>query len=155
MLPSRSNSCSCNTRSSFACRPSGHVADFIQKQSASVRRLESSYPLNYSTGERASLMAKQFAFQQVYWNRGAVQLNEWACPAFTLHVDRTRDQFLTRSCFALDENCAGRRADSQDVIQHYTHANGLDPIMPSKPSQHPFRRKISSLLVDVYVRSKG
>ena len=96
----------------FRLEAEGHVADFIQKQRASVRRLESSYPLNYSTGERTSFMAEEFAFQKVHWDRGTVQLNEWSGPAFTLLVDGARDQFLARSGFALDENCAGGRTDS-------------------------------------------
>jgi hypothetical protein len=96
----------------FRLEAEGHVADFIQKQRASVRSLESPYPLNYSTGESTSFMAEEFAFQKVRGDRGTVYLNERSGPAFTFLVDGTRDRFLTRSGFALDENCAGGRTHS-------------------------------------------
>lgn len=47
----------------FRLDAEGDVADFIQKQRASICRLKSPYPLNYSTGESTSLMAEEFAFE--------------------------------------------------------------------------------------------
>src|SRR5580704_11340887 len=98
-------------------------------------------------------MAKKFAFQQVLWDCGTVQLNECSGSAITLHVDRARDQFLTRACFALDENRADGRANSQNLIEHFAERlagsyNAFNAVATGAQCEG------FESLVEVYVRSK-
>ena len=58
-----------------------HVANFIQKKSAAIGLLEAAAAHGLRTGERAALMAKQLAFQQVFGDGGCVDCNERATGA--------------------------------------------------------------------------
>ena len=49
-----------------------HVANFIEKQRASLGLLKTATAHGLRAGKRAALMAKQFAFQQVFWNGSGV-----------------------------------------------------------------------------------
>src|SRR6202522_4825068 len=64
-------------------------------------------------------MAEEFALQKSHRNRGAVQLYEGSIPAFTASMDGARDDFLARSCFALDENCGVRGRHRANQVQRF------------------------------------
>ena len=59
----------------------GHVADFIQKQSAAVGLLEATGVASLGSGERAGLVTKQLGLEQLGRNRGGVQGHEGLCCA--------------------------------------------------------------------------
>src|SRR5271163_1397967 len=64
-------------------------------------------------------MAEEFALQKSHRNRGAVQLYEGSISAFTASMNRARDDFLARSCFALDENCGVRGRHRANQVQRF------------------------------------
>ena len=57
----------------------GKIADFIEKQGAAIRGLKASLAVGNGAGKSASLVPKEFAFQQRSRNRGAVNGNEGCC----------------------------------------------------------------------------
>src|SRR5690606_31338806 len=83
----------------------GHrqVADFVEKQGAAIGLLEPAYAPAGSAGEGAGLMAEQLAFGQVLVDGAAVDRNELALAA-TLEMNMPGNQFLARSCLAMNEH---------------------------------------------------
>ena len=60
----------------FALRVDGHLGDFIQEQGAALGLAEQSLPVGVGTRESAFLGAKQFAFDQLARQRGAIDLDD-------------------------------------------------------------------------------
>ena len=60
------------TRSSFACMPSGDLADLVEEERAAVGLLEEAAPRPIGAGERAALVAEELALEQRLGERGAV-----------------------------------------------------------------------------------
>ena len=56
----------------FRLRGGRHVADFVEENRALVALLEFADALQGRAGERAAFVAEQFAFQQLFGNRGAI-----------------------------------------------------------------------------------
>ena len=81
-----------------------NLADFVEEHGAAVGQLEAADALRDGAGERALLVAEQFAFQQAGGNGGAVQLDEGALPARAEVVDGARHQFLAGAGFAVDQH---------------------------------------------------
>jgi len=63
-LPSRSNSLSCSTRSSFGLQFERNFSYFVQKNRAAISHFESPNPLRDRSRERAFLVSEQLAFEQ-------------------------------------------------------------------------------------------
>src|SRR6266478_3801530 len=56
--------------------PGGHVADFIEKDSAAIGLLETSNATEFCASECAALMTEEFAFEQRFRNRSAIDGDE-------------------------------------------------------------------------------
>src|SRR5246127_5655771 len=76
--------------------------------------------LSCNRARKSSLfMAEEFALQKSHRNRGAVQLYEGSISTFTASMNGARDDFLARSCFALDENCGVRGRHRANQVQRF------------------------------------
>src|ERR1700692_2075281 len=53
-----------------------NIAHLVQEEGAFVGQLEASKLLRYGSGERTLFVTKQFAFQQIQWDGGAVELDK-------------------------------------------------------------------------------
>ena len=71
-----------------------HVPDLIKKKSAAVRLLEAARTARDRTRERAFLVAKELAFQQVLGNRAAVDRDHLMLLARAVFVHRLCNEFL-------------------------------------------------------------
>src|SRR5262252_6353274 len=56
-------------------------------------------------------MTKQFRFEQVLWNRSAVDTYEFLVFPWTVEMNGLRDEFFSSPCFALNENGAAQTGD--------------------------------------------
>ncbi len=127
--PTRSNSCSCSTRSSLACR-SSRISE-ISSSSSVPRCARSKAPSTRFTapGERPPLVAEERALHQSLRERGAVELDEGPVAAVALVVDRPREQLLARAALALQQHrgAGGRRHRHrlQDAAQRRALADDL------------------------------
>jgi hypothetical protein len=76
-----------------------HVADFIEKQGSAFRLLEAADGASGGAGEGALLVTEQLAFDEISWNGGHVDGDEWPALALAIVVQRFRDQFLACAGF--------------------------------------------------------
>ncbi len=97
----------------------GHVADLVEEERASVRRLETPLAAVHGPGERPLLVAEQLALEHPLRERRAVERDEGAVPAGPRAVERLGDQFLARAALAADED-GGVRVD--DLVHHIEDA---------------------------------
>src|SRR5688500_6460246 len=97
------------------------ITDFIQKQGSLVGLFEPADPALHRSREGASLMPKQFAFQQVFWNRGAVDSEEWLFRPLSVLINRASDQFFTRSSCAAKEHRDRRWSHTTDGLIDLLH----------------------------------
>jgi hypothetical protein len=74
--------------------------------------------LRYGPGERASLMAKELAFQQIERNSRAIHCYEWTSAPRTQVVNCTRDQLLPGACFSQDKGSGIRRRNTFNLLEH-------------------------------------
>ena len=89
--PTRSNSRSCSTRSSFICSAALIVPDFVEEERAFVRLLEASLAVADGAGERAAHVAEELGFEQRFGNRAAVERDEPVRAPRAVVVNRPRD----------------------------------------------------------------
>src|ERR1700731_2666872 len=79
-----------------------NITHFVQEERAFVCRLETANLLRYGSGERAFLVAKELAFQQIQRNGSAIQPYEGTSAPRAEVVNRVRDELLAGACFSLD-----------------------------------------------------
>ena len=106
----------------------GHVADFVQKHGAGVGLLELAGLGDIGAGERAFLVAEQFALHQVFGNRGAVDLDEGPVLARRMLMDRARDHVLAHAAFAASSTVA-RVGATRMTVAKISCIAGLRPMM--------------------------
>src|ERR1019366_9449635 len=82
----------------------GNLADFVQRNRAAMREFKPAIALGQRTGESAFFVAEKFAFDEVFGNGGAIDLDERRVGARTFAVKRAGDEFLARAAFALNQN---------------------------------------------------
>src|SRR6266852_6586913 len=87
-----------------------NIAHLVQEQRPFVGQYETANLLRYGSGERASLVAKKLAFQQIERNGRAIQFNEWA--------SAPRAQLLAGPCFPQDKNGGIRRRNFLNLFEH-------------------------------------
>lgn len=98
-----------------------HVADFVEKQRAAVRRFDPARAPLVRAGERAALIAEQLRLQQVMRNRAAIDRDERPLAADGALVDRERRQFLAGSRLARDEHARVGLRDLADRAEQLLH----------------------------------
>src|SRR6202040_1542592 len=80
-----------------------NISDLIQEEGPFVGQFEATDLCRDGTCERALLMAKKLAFQQIERNGSAIQLYEWASAPRTEVVYGVCDQILAGARFSLDK----------------------------------------------------
>jgi hypothetical protein len=81
-----------------------HITDFVQKQSAAIRQLETPCSLHVRTGESAALVTEKLALEQRTRNRRAVQGHKRLLLTLAAFVDRTSNEFLARAGLAQQQH---------------------------------------------------
>ena len=76
-----------------------HVADLVEEQRAALGDLEPALAGGDGAGERALLVAEQFALEQLSGDGAAVDGDEGTLAARTGRVDRARGDLLSRTGF--------------------------------------------------------
>ena len=102
-----------------------HVADFIEKQRASVGLLEAPAPQRLRAGEGTALVTEQLAFQQVFRNRCRVDGDERPVGARRVLVQRARYQLLARTRLAGDHHRHHALAQAANGAEHVLHRGRL------------------------------
>jgi hypothetical protein len=81
--------------------------------------------LFHRAGERAFFVAEQFALQQRFGDRGAVDADVMFISAAAQAVQCARDQFLAGAAFAEDEHARVGRGHGADELAQFAHLGGL------------------------------
>jgi hypothetical protein len=93
------------------------LAHLVEKDRAALRELEPSDPLRDRAGERPPLVAEQLTLEQARGDGRAIDLDERALAAPAGIVDGAGDQFLSRACFAEEENGRVSRRYDVDLVE--------------------------------------
>jgi hypothetical protein len=101
----------------FGLQRRRNIADFVEEKGTLIGQLEAAKLLRDGSGERTFFVAKKLAFQQIQWDGGAVQLDEWASVSRTDVMNCASDQLLASACFTLDQYSGARWCYSFDVVE--------------------------------------
>ncbi len=120
LLPRRSNSRSCRTRSSLTCGRR-HVADLVEKHGSGVGLLELARLGHLRAGEGALLVAEEFALHEVLGQGGAIDLHQRPVFAGRVEVYGARDQVLTDAALSSQEHGGAGGTDAFDGGEDLLH----------------------------------
>ena len=111
----------------FGLRCQGHIADLVEKHRSVIALLKFANALRAGAGERASLVTKKFALQQILRDGGAVNCDKGLVCAFAVVIDGASNQFLASTAFAGDQGGglgSGKLADElKDLLHFLTSSN--------------------------------
>ena len=103
----------------------GHVANFVQEQSAALGLLKTTTARRLRTREGTSLMAKEFAFQQVFGNGRCVDGHKRTIGAGGMLVQCTRHQLFARTRLAGDHDGDIALRQAPNGAKHILHGRRL------------------------------
>ena len=103
----------------------GDFADFVKKNGAAVGQLETAFALVERAGERTLFVAEEFAFNEVFRDGGAVDLDEWSIGPRALAVEGAGDEFLSGAAFAGDQDGGLGAGDFADELAQCFHGLAL------------------------------
>src|SRR5215213_5539974 len=79
---------------------SRHFRDLIQQECASFRDFDQASLIALRARKRAFLIAEQLGFNELLWDRGAIDADERASSAMALRVNRCSNQLFARAAVA-------------------------------------------------------
>ena len=97
------------------------VADFIQEQRATVRRLRAPDAALAGVGERPLLVSEKLGLDQRLRQRRTVERDKWLVLAQGQALQRAGDQLLARAARATDQHRRVRRRHLTDLLIHRAH----------------------------------
>ena len=106
-------------------RLQAHVGDLVEEDRAAVGGLEAAAPIADRAGEGALHVAEQLALDQLFGDRGAVDLDERPAAAAAEGVDAARDQLLAGAVLAVDQHAAVGRRGHRDLLAQLAHGVAL------------------------------
>ena len=98
-----------------------NLADLIEKNRTAVREFESPQSSLGGAGERALLVAEQFALQQRLGQRPHVHGDKCLVATWTELVNGARHEFLAGPALALEQDGAADGGDVRHLHQHFAH----------------------------------
>ncbi len=93
-----------------------HITDLVEEKGATIGALEGAAFFRGLAGNSSMAIAKEFAFDEVFRDGGAVQLDEDAVAAGTAGVDGACDQLLAATRLAEDQHPAVGRRHQLDLL---------------------------------------
>src|SRR5262249_22196520 len=102
-----------------------HVSDLVQEEGAAVRGFEPAALQLGRACERSLLVAEELALDEILGKCRAIQLLERASAAGARLVDRARDELLSGSALARDQDLRVRARDLHDLGAHLLEASAL------------------------------
>jgi hypothetical protein len=106
-------------------RLEAHVADLVQEERAAVGQLELAVATRQRSGEGALLVAEQLGLDQLFRDRGAVDLDERALAPHRLDVNGARDQLLAAAVLAVDQHAPVGGRGGRDLLAKHAHRGAL------------------------------
>src|SRR6187402_23805 len=97
-------------------RLQAHIAYFVEKERTSIRAFKGAALLLRSSGNRSVAIAEEFAFDKVFRNRSAVELNKHTLSPQAFRVHGASDALFACAGFTVDENATVRRSHQLDLL---------------------------------------
>src|SRR5690606_35942553 len=91
------------------------LADLVEEEGASVRKLEAADAVAQRAGERALHVAEELALEEIARDRGAVHADQRPLATRARVVDRARDQLLAGARLARDQHGGVGVGDELDL----------------------------------------
>ena len=107
-----------------------HVANFIEKQSSSMRQLEEAGTVRIGTGEGAAYVTEKQAFRQLLWHHRTIHRQEGAVGATATKVQGAGDQFLAGAALARDQHGYCRLLHSSHSVEGSLQRRALTNEVP-------------------------
>ena len=108
----------------FGLRADRHLANLVEQQGTALGQLEAADAALERPGERAFLMAEDFAFNQRLRDSSAVDGDEWLRLAGTERVNGAGDQLFASAALAGDEYRCGAGRNHFNQAKDFLHALG-------------------------------
>ncbi len=105
----------------------GHLADFVEEQSASLGQLEPAFLLAIGAGEGPAFVAEELALEQVLRQGRTVDGDQRPAARDVAEMNRLGHELLAGSGFARDEDGARRRAQLARLRSNTSVMPGLWP----------------------------
>jgi len=102
-------------------RGRGEVTNFIEKDRAAMGQFKAALALRDGARERAFLVAEQFAFNDRFGERGAIDAYERFAGAQAIVVDSMCDEFFADAAFSTDEDGGVALGDLSDEVVDDLH----------------------------------
>ncbi len=99
-----------------------HLADFVEQQRAAFGQFEAADAALERAGECALFVTEDFAFDQRFRNRGAIDGDERLRLARAERVNGARDQFFSGAAFSRDQYRCRAGRDHLDEAEDLLHA---------------------------------
>src|SRR5678815_1593739 len=99
-----------------------HLGDLVQEERAAVRQLEAPFAAIGGAGERPLLVAEDFALEQRFRNRGAIDRHERLVRARAQLMNHLRHELLAGARLAPDQYGGGGRRRLLDDLIDLPHA---------------------------------
>ena len=103
----------------------GQLADLIQEDRSPVGGLEEPLSLYIGSGESTFDVPKEFAFDQVFWQRSAIDRNEGFVAPQTFFMHGASHKLLATTRLTSDQNRAVGRCNSGNEFGNTLHRFGL------------------------------
>src|SRR5579862_531897 len=101
-----------------------HLADLVQEERALIGQFKLAQLLRVGVGERTAFVPEQFAFQEIFGNRRAVERDEGPLGARAVVVNRLGNQLFARAALAGDQNRRLQWRDHRYGAQRRLHLGG-------------------------------
>ncbi len=95
-----------------------HVAYFVQEEGAVISSLEGPAFFRRASGDGAVAVAEELAFDEIFGNGSAVQLDEDAVMARAFGVDGAGDEFFAGTGFSIDEDATIGGGHELDLLAY-------------------------------------
>src|SRR5579871_5317186 len=102
-----------------------HVADFVKEEGAAVGLLKLAFLVGAGAGEGAHAMPEELAFNEVFGNGGAIDLNIHGIFAKALSVNGACHKFLASAGFAVNQHAAVGRRHQRDLLAECFDGNAV------------------------------
>ena len=109
----------------FGLRRQGHVADFIQKNRPVMRLFEFAALHRRRARKRAFFIAEQFAFNQMFRQRRAIDADERARSSGAIFLNETGDELFACAAFSGNQYRAVGRRNFLEIALYVADARTL------------------------------
>ena len=106
-------------------RLQAHVADFVEEDGAAIRLLELAHLPLGGARERSLFVAEQLRLDEVFGNRGAVDLHEALAAPRAQAMNRPRDELLADAALALQQHGRVRRCGLANRLFHLSQGRAV------------------------------